>query len=136
MTSSSDDLEKALQQNLKLRRELGTEIAKASNSSAKQMAEAPATPRNQPPKLTTSEARQGTGPRAMFWVLIGSLTLAVIAGPGRQLAPQHLLKNDLFEALRRASGWPRRDLTAASVFVVFGELDFVQSLCLSQASRL
>ena len=78
MTSSSDDLEKVLQQNLKLRRELGTEIAKASNSSAKQMAEAPATPRNQPPKLTTSEARQGTGPRAMFWVLIGSL--AVIAG--------------------------------------------------------
>ena len=56
--------------------------------------------------------------------------------PGRQLAPQHLLKNDLFEALRRASGWPRRDLTAASVFVVFGELDFVQLLCLSQASRL
>ena len=56
--------------------------------------------------------------------------------PGRQLAPQHLLKNDLFEALRRASGWPRRDLTAASVFVVFGELDFVQLLCLSEASRL
>jgi hypothetical protein len=86
MTSSSDDLEKALQQNLKLRRELGTEIAKASNSSAKQMAEAPATPRNQPPKLTTSEARQGTGPRAMFWVLIGSLTLAVIAGLALGLA--------------------------------------------------
>ena len=78
MTSNSDDLEEALQQNLKLRRELGTEIAKASNSSAKQMAEAPATPRNQPPKLTTSEARQGTGPRAMFWVLIGCLTFAVI----------------------------------------------------------
>ena len=76
MTSSSDDLEKALQQNLKLRRELGTEIAKASNSSAKQMAEAPATP----------EARQGTGPRAMFWVLIGSLTLAVIAGLALGLA--------------------------------------------------
>jgi len=56
--------------------------------------------------------------------------------PGRQLAPQHLLKNDLFEALRRASGWPRRDLTAASVFVVFGELDFVEFLCLSQANRL
>ena len=37
MTSSSDDLEKVLQQNLKLRRELGIEIAKASNSSAKQM---------------------------------------------------------------------------------------------------
>ena len=33
-----------------------------------------------PPKLTTTKARQGTGPRAMFWVLIGSLTLAVIAG--------------------------------------------------------
>jgi cytochrome b subunit of formate dehydrogenase len=33
-----------------------------------------------PPKLTTTEARQGTGPKAMFWVLIISLTLAVIAG--------------------------------------------------------
>ena len=31
-----------------------------------------------PPKVTTTEARQGTGPRAMFWVLIISLTLAVI----------------------------------------------------------
>jgi hypothetical protein len=31
-------------------------------------------------KLTATEARQGTGPRAMFWVLIASLTLAVIAG--------------------------------------------------------
>jgi len=33
-----------------------------------------------PAKLTTVEARQGTGPRAMVWVLIASLTLAVIAG--------------------------------------------------------
>ena len=33
-----------------------------------------------PPKVTTTEARQGTGPKAMFWVLIISLTLAVIAG--------------------------------------------------------
>ncbi len=33
-----------------------------------------------PPKVTTTEARQGTGPRAMFWVLIISLALAVIAG--------------------------------------------------------
>ena len=32
-----------------------------------------------PAKLTATEARQGTGPRAMFWVLIASLTLAVIA---------------------------------------------------------
>jgi len=31
-------------------------------------------------KLTPTEARQGTGPRAMFWVLTVSLTLAVIAG--------------------------------------------------------
>ena len=29
---------------------------------------------------TTTEVRQGTGPRAMFWVLAISLTLAVIAG--------------------------------------------------------
>jgi hypothetical protein len=86
MTSSSDDLEKALQQNLKLRRELGAEVAKASDSRARQMAEAPATPNDRPPKLTTTEARQGTGPRAMFWVLIGSLTLAVIAGLALGLA--------------------------------------------------
>src|SRR4029078_11248130 len=33
-----------------------------------------------PPKVTTTEARQGTGAKAMFWVLIISLTLAVIAG--------------------------------------------------------
>jgi hypothetical protein len=32
------------------------------------------------PKLNPTEARQGTGPRAMFWVLTVSLTLAVIAG--------------------------------------------------------
>lgn len=31
-------------------------------------------------KLTPTEARQGTGPRAMFWVLTASVTLAVIAG--------------------------------------------------------
>ena len=31
-------------------------------------------------KLTPTKARQGTGPRAMFWVLTVSLTLAVIAG--------------------------------------------------------
>jgi hypothetical protein len=86
MTSNSDDLETALQQNLKLRRELGTEIAKASDRSAKQMAKAPATSSNRPPKFTTTEARQGTGPRAMFWVLIGSLTLAVIAGLALGLA--------------------------------------------------
>jgi len=29
---------------------------------------------------TTTGVRQGTGPRAMFWVLIISLALAVIAG--------------------------------------------------------
>jgi hypothetical protein len=31
-------------------------------------------------EVTQTEARQGTGPRAMFWVLTVSLTLAVIAG--------------------------------------------------------
>ena len=29
-------------------------------------------------KLTPTEARQGTGPRAMFWVLWVSVTLAVM----------------------------------------------------------
>ena len=32
------------------------------------------------PKLTPTEARQGTGPRAMFWVLSVSLGLCLIAG--------------------------------------------------------
>jgi hypothetical protein len=31
-------------------------------------------------KLNPTEARQGTGPRPMFWVLTISLTLAVMAG--------------------------------------------------------
>jgi hypothetical protein len=48
MTSNSDDLEEALQQNLKLRRRLGAEVAKASDSSAKHRAEAPATPHDRP----------------------------------------------------------------------------------------
>ena len=31
-------------------------------------------------KLTPTEARQGTGPRAMVWVLTVSIILAIIAG--------------------------------------------------------
>ena len=31
-------------------------------------------------KITSTEARQGTGPRAMFWVLTVSIALAVMAG--------------------------------------------------------
>jgi hypothetical protein len=88
MASKSDDLVEQLRQNLELRRELGAEVAKARDSSAKQdgkMAGATAT-QHRPPELTTTEARQGTGPRAMFWVLIGSLTLAVIAGLALGLA--------------------------------------------------
>ena len=33
-----------------------------------------------PPKLTTVEARQGTGPRDMVTVLVVSLLLAAVAG--------------------------------------------------------
>jgi hypothetical protein len=33
-----------------------------------------------PTRLTTTEARQGTGPRAVFYVLMVSLALCVIAG--------------------------------------------------------
>jgi hypothetical protein len=80
MTSNSDDLEKALQQNLKLRRELGAEVAKAKSLRARHISDASLTRNDPSPKLTTSEARQGTGPPAMFWVLIGSLALALIAG--------------------------------------------------------
>jgi hypothetical protein len=78
MTSNSDDLEKALQQNLKLRRELGAEVSKAKASSAKQMSKRP--PTRPAPQVTSPEARQGTGPRPMFWVLIGSIILAAISG--------------------------------------------------------
>ena len=84
--TSNNDLEEALQQNLKLRRALGAEVAKASERSAKQVAKVPATPHNRPPKLTTTEARQGTGPRAMFWVLIGFLSIAMIVGLALGLA--------------------------------------------------
>ena len=82
MTSNNDDLKEALQQNLKLRRELGAEVAKASasDSNAKRIADVHATPHNRPPKLTSADARQATGARAMLWVLIGSVSLAVIAG--------------------------------------------------------
>ena len=88
MTSNNDDLEEALQKNLKLRRELGAEVAKvrASDSNAKPIADVHATPHNRPPKLTSAEARQATGPRAMLWVLIGSVSLAVIAGLALGLA--------------------------------------------------
>ena len=84
MTSNSDDLEAALQQNLKLRRELGAEVAKAKSSRVKQVPKSAQPGRS--PQVTTTEARQGTGPRAMFWVLIGSLVLAVIAGLALGLA--------------------------------------------------
>jgi hypothetical protein len=84
MSPNSDDLEKALQQNLKLRHELGAEVAKAKGGRAKQMPKRPQS--RSAPQVTTTEARQGTGPRAMFWVLIGSLTLAVIAGLALGLA--------------------------------------------------
>jgi cobalamin biosynthesis Mg chelatase CobN len=60
MTTNSDDLEKQLQQNLKLRRELGAEVAKARDSNAKQrgnMASVPETPHQQPAKVTTTEGR-------------------------------------------------------------------------------
>jgi len=60
MTSNGDDLEEQLRQNLKLRRELGAEVAKARDSSAKRrgrMASAPETPHCEPAKVTTTEAR-------------------------------------------------------------------------------
>ena len=76
MISNRDDLEEVLLQNLKLRRELGAQVAKARDSSAKPMADVPVPPQNRPSKLTTA----GTGPRAIFWVSIGSLSLAMIAG--------------------------------------------------------
>jgi len=37
-------------------------------------------------KLTPTEARQGTGPRAMFWVLTVSIALAVSPGCCSRLA--------------------------------------------------
>jgi hypothetical protein len=38
------------------------------------------TPEEHPPKLTTVEVRQGTGPRDMVTVLVVSLLLAAVAG--------------------------------------------------------
>jgi len=60
MTSNNDDVEEA---NLKLRRELGAEVAKASasDSNAKRIADVHATPHSRPPKLTSIDARQATG---------------------------------------------------------------------------
>jgi hypothetical protein len=58
--TNSDDLEEQLRQNLKLRRELAAEVAKARDSSAKQrggMASAPKTPHHKPTEVTTTEAR-------------------------------------------------------------------------------
>ena len=91
MTSNSDDLEEQLLQNLKLRRELGAEIAKArardakpergelapaTDSSVKQDDRTGGTQQYRPPELTTTKTRQETGPRAVFWVLVSS----VVAG--------------------------------------------------------
>ena len=59
MTSNSDDLEEQLRQNLKLRRELATEVAKARDSSEQRdkIASAPKISHHTPAKLTTTAAR-------------------------------------------------------------------------------
>jgi hypothetical protein len=58
MTSNSDDLEEQLRQNLKLRRELAAEVAKARDSSAKQRRDSEAdTSLHEPIKVATTEAR-------------------------------------------------------------------------------
>jgi len=56
MTTNCDDLEEQLRQNLKLRRELGTEVAKATDSGAKERGRMPDTP-HKPAEVTTTEAR-------------------------------------------------------------------------------
>ena len=95
MTSNSDDLEEQLGQNLRLRRELGAEIAKARESNAKperpELAQATDSSVKQddktggaqqyrPPELTITETRQGTGLRAVFWVVIGSAIAGLALG--------------------------------------------------------
>lgn len=93
MTSNSDELEEQLRQNLRLRRELGAEIAKARGSKAKTELAAQATdssgkqdykavgaPQCRPPELATTEAGQEIGPRAVFWVLIGSVIAGLALG--------------------------------------------------------
>jgi hypothetical protein len=95
MPSNSDELEEQLRQNLRLRRELGAEIAKArgskaktelavhpTDSSGKQDDKTVGAPQYWPPELATTEAGQEIGPRTVFWVLIGS----VIAGLALALA--------------------------------------------------
>jgi hypothetical protein len=89
MASNNDDLEEQLRRNLRLRRELGAEIAKARDGNARPERASSAqarsvkhddstreVPQGPLPKLATAEPRQGAGLRALFWVLIG----AVIAG--------------------------------------------------------
>jgi hypothetical protein len=58
MTSNSDDLEEQLRQNLKLRRELAAEVAKARDSSEQRgnFASAPKTSHHMPAKVTTTAA--------------------------------------------------------------------------------
>jgi hypothetical protein len=95
MPSNSDELEEQLRQNLRLRRELGAEIAKArgskaktelavhpTDSSGKQDDKTVGAPQYWPPEHANTEAGQEIGPRAVFWVLIGS----VIAGLALALA--------------------------------------------------
>jgi hypothetical protein len=95
MPSNSDELEEQLRQNLRLRRELGAEIAKSrgskaktelavhpTDSSGKQDDKTVGAPQYWPPEHANTEAGQEIGPRAVFWVLIGS----VIAGLALALA--------------------------------------------------
>ena len=85
MTTNSDDLEEQLRQNLKLRRELAAEVAKARDSSAKQrggMASAPKTPHHKPTEARLeqeSNAQRREASRAGLLVTVLFVLLAAVA---------------------------------------------------------
>lgn len=87
------ELEEQLRQNLRLRRELGAELAKtrvskaktelaphATDSSGKQDDKTVGAPQYRPPELATSEAGQKVRLRAVFWVLVGSVIAGLALG--------------------------------------------------------
>ena len=87
MTSDRDELEEALRQNLKLRRELAAEVAKARDSSAKERARMADKPHLEPAKITTTEtcleqkshAQRREASRAGLLVTVLFVLLAAIA---------------------------------------------------------
>ena len=88
MASKSDELEEQLRQNLRLRSQLATEIAKARDGNARLEPASSAqasigkhhAPQSPPRQLAPAEHPQGAGWRAVFWVLIGAVITGLALG--------------------------------------------------------